>query len=358
MVSIPYMQLRGGSSKGIYFLASDLPEDVDARDQAILDAVGRDARQIDGLGGANPLTSKVAVVSASSDADCDVDYLFVQVVVGENRVDTTPNCGNILAGVGAFAIESGLVEATHPKTMVRVLMTNSGNRCDLEIETPNGHVKYDGDTAIDGVPGTASPVICHYQDIAGSITGALLPTGNTRDTFEGLDGHYEVTCIDNGMPVVVMRADDFGVTGYENADALNNDADLKARIEAVRLKAGVAMNLGDVTDKVVPKMCLIAPPVEGGNVSSRTFIPHACHSAIGVLGAVSVATACALSGSVAEGIASIPDGLVKTLSVEHPSGEFSMTLTFDPSGAVQSAGLVRTARLLAKGELYLPKKPL
>ncbi|WP_017006849.1 PrpF domain-containing protein, partial [Enterovibrio norvegicus] len=195
----------------------------------------------------------------------------------------------------------------------------------------------------------------HYQDIAGSITGALLPTGNTRDTFEGLDGQYDVTCIDNGMPVVVLRAEDFGVTGYESADELNNHVELKARIEAVRLKAGVAMNLGDVTDKVVPKMCLIAPPVAGGNVSTRTFIPHVCHSAIGVLGAVSVATACALSGSVAEGIASIHDGLVKTLSVEHPSGEFSMTLTFDQSGAVQSAGLVRTARLLAKGELYLPK---
>ncbi|WP_407333185.1 4-oxalomesaconate tautomerase [Enterovibrio sp. 27052020O] len=351
MQSIPYMQIRGGSSKGLYFLASDLPSDKAKRSQVILDAVGRDTRQIDGLGGAHPLTSKVAIVSPSQHADCDVDYLFMQVVVGEDRVDTSPNCGNILAGVGAFAIESGLIEAKTEVTTVRVHMLNSGNRCDLDIQTPEGRVLYEGDAVIDGVPGTAAPVICNYQDIAGSITGALLPTGRVRDTFAGV----EVTCIDNGMPVVVLRAQDLGISGYESVDALNAHETLKAKLEVIRLAAGSAMNLGDVTDKVVPKMCLIAPPQHDGHVSTRTFIPQVCHSSIGVLGAVSVATACALAGSMGNDIASIPDGQIKRLSVEHPSGEFSMTLTFDEHGNVTKAGLLRTARLLAKGELYVPE---
>ncbi|USH01184.1 4-oxalomesaconate tautomerase [Grimontia kaedaensis] len=350
MLAVPYMQMRGGSSKGLYFLASNLPRNEALRDQVILDAVGRDPRQIDGLGGGHPLTSKVAVVSPSSLPDCDVDYLFVQVVVGENRVDTSPNCGNILAGVGAFAIENGLVDAQDGITTVRVNMVNSGNRCDLDVQTPNQKVQYEGDAAIDGVPGTAAPVICNYKDIAGSITGSLLPTGNIKDTFDGV----EVTCIDNGMPVVLMRASDLDVSGYESADELNANETLKAKIESIRLQAGAAMNLGDVTDKVVPKMSLIAPPVDGGHICSRTFIPRVCHTAIGVLGAVSVATAAAMPGNVAEGIAEIPEGNVKTISVEHPSGEFSMTLTFDDQNNVTKAGLLRTARLLARGELFVP----
>ncbi|CZF86070.1 4-oxalomesaconate tautomerase [Grimontia marina] len=350
MLAVPYMQMRGGSSKGLYFLASNLPRNEALRDQVILDAVGRDARQIDGLGGGHPLTSKVAVVSPSSLPDCDVDYLFVQVVVGENRVDTSPNCGNILAGVGAFAIENGLVDAQDGITTVRVNMLNSGNRCDLDVQTPNQKVQYEGNAAIDGVPGTAAPVICNYKDIAGSITGSLLPTGNIKDTFDGV----EVTCIDNGMLVVLMRASDLGVSGYESADELNANETLKAKIESIRLQAGEAMNLGDVTDKVVPKMSLVAPPVDGGHICSRTFIPRVCHTAIGVLGAVSVATAAAMPGNVAEGIAEIPEGDVKTISVEHPSGEFSMTLTFDEQNNVTKAGLLRTARLLARGELFVP----
>ncbi|KXF80546.1 4-oxalomesaconate tautomerase [Enterovibrio coralii] len=352
MLAVPYMQMRGGSSKGLYFLASDLPRNEALRDQVILDAVGRDARQIDGLGGGHPLTSKVAVVSKSSLPECDIDYLFVQVVVGENRVDTSPNCGNILAGVGAFAIERGLVDAEDGITTVRVNMLNSGNRCDLDVQTPHQKVQYEGDAGIDGVPGTAAPVICNYKDIAGSITGSLFPTGNIKDTFDGV----EVTCIDNGMPVVLMRASDLGVSGYESADELNTNETLKAKIESIRLQAGEAMNLGNVTEKVVPKMSLIAPPADGGHICSRTFIPRVCHTAIGVLGAVSVATAAAISGNVAEGIAEIPDGDVKTISVEHPSGEFSMTLTFDSQGNVTKAGLLRSARLLARGELFVPIK--
>jgi 4-oxalomesaconate tautomerase len=346
--------MRGGSSKGLYFRREDLPADEAVRNRVLVAAMGSDARQIDGAGGAHPLMSKVAIVSRSTSPDADVDYLFVQVVVGEGRVDTTPNCGNMLAGVGPFAIESGLVEARDGQTAVRVRMLNSDNLCELLIETPGKRVNYDGDAHIDGVPGTAAPIVCNYLDVAGSATGSLLPTGRVIDTIGGI----EVTCIDNGMPVVVLRARDFGITGYETPKELDGNAPLKAKIEAVRLEVGPRMNLGDVTSKVVPKMSLIAPARAGGHVCTRTFIPHDCHAAIGVLGAVSVATACILPGSVTQGIATVPEGPIKRMSVEHPTGEFSVTL--DVGGppeqpVVQKAGLLRTARLIFRGEIFVPR---
>jgi 4-oxalomesaconate tautomerase len=345
--------MRGGSSKGLYFRAEDLPADEALRDRVLVAAMGADARQIDGAGGANPLTSKVAIVSRSEAPGADVDYLFVQVVVGEGRVDTTPNCGNMLAGVGPFAIDNGIVPAMDGETSVRVRMLNSDNLCELIVQTPGRRVRYDGDARIDGVPGTAAPIVCNYLDVAGSATGSLLPTGRVLDVVEGVD----VTCIDNGMPVVVLRAQDLGVTGYEKPQELDANAPLKAKIESIRLAVGPKMNLGDVKKKVVPKMCLIAPPRAGGHVCTRTFIPHDCHAAIGVLGAVSVATACILPGSVAEGIAKVPDGRVLQMSVEHPSGEFSVTLEVGGTRErpnVQKAGLLRTARLIMRGELLVP----
>jgi 4-oxalomesaconate tautomerase len=345
---IPYMQIRGGSSKGVYFNASDLPSDEAARDQVLLDLVGRDARQIDGLGGADPLTSKVGIVSSSTRADADIEYLFAQVVVGENRVDTTPNCGNILAGIGAFAIESGMIPIRGNTTTVRVYMVNSGSRCELLLQTPDGAVEYEGDARIDGVPGAAAPVMCNYMDIAGSACGTLLPTGHQRDQIQGMP----VTCIDNGMPVVVIPAAALDKTGYESCADLEADLVFCDRLEAIRLEAGKRMNLGDVYNKVVPKMSLISAPRAGGHVCTRTFIPHRCHAAIGVLGAVSVATACVLPDSVALGIASVPDGQTKHMSIEHPSGEFSVELSIDDEGNVIRAGLLRTARLLSRGEAY------
>jgi 4-oxalomesaconate tautomerase len=345
--------MRGGSSKGLYFRKEDLPGDETTRDGVLVAAMGTDARQIDGAGGAHPLTSKVAIVSRSESKDADVDYLFVQVVVGQGRVDTTPNCGNILAGVAPFAIERGIVAARDGVTPVRVRMLNSDNLCELLVETPGKRVNYDGDARIDGVPGTAAPIVCNYLDVAGSATGSLLPTGNVRDVVAGV----EVTCIDNGMPVVVMRAGDLGVSGYETPKELDANKDLKAKIEAIRLAIGPRMNLGDVTTKVVPKMSLVAPARAGGHLCTRTFIPHDCHAAIGVLGAVSVATACILPGSVTEGIASVPSGATKHMSVEHPTGEFSVTLEVGGTAdrpTVLKAGLLRTARLIMRGEVLVP----
>jgi 4-oxalomesaconate tautomerase len=345
--------MRGGSSKGLYFRREDLPADEALRDRVLVAAMGSDSRQIDGAGGAHPLTSKVAIVSRSESKDADVDYLFVQVVVGEGRVDTTPNCGNMLAGVGPFAIDQGIVPARDGETAVRVRMLNSDNLCELLVQTPGKRVRYDGDAHIDGVPGTAAPIVCNYLDVAGSATGSLLPTGRALDLVDGV----EVTCIDNGMPVVVLRARDLGVTGYETPQELEKNKELKARIESIRLQIGPKMNLGDVTKKVVPKMCLIAPARAGGHVSTRTFIPHDVHAAIGVLGAVSVATACILPGSAAEGIATVPEGRVKQMSVEHPSGEFSVTLEVGGTReqpTVLKAGLLRTARLIMRGEVLVP----
>ncbi len=350
--SIPYMQIRGGSSKGLYFLASDLPLDADERDQILLSAMGRDVRQIDGLGGADPLTSKVAIVGPSSRPNADVDFLFVQVVVGENRVDTTPNCGNILAGVGAFALEAGLLTALPTCTAITVNMLNSDKLCELIVQTPDEKVTYEGDTRIDGVPGTSAPVVCNYLELAGSVCGALFPSNNFTDTVLGT----QVTCIDNGMPLVLMRASDFGLSGRESPAELNANDELIQRLEALRLTLGPIMNLGDVKAKSVPKMCLISAPTHGGLINTRTFIPHVCHAAVGVLGAVSVATACLFKDTVASAIVDVPEGDLVSLRVEHPCGEFSVQLHLDRSQnslLVRKAGVVRTARLLSRGTLYI-----
>lgn len=350
--AIPCTVMRGGTSKGLYFRASDLPADEATRDAVLLAAMGSpDPRQIDGLGGAHPLTSKIAVVGPPSHPDADVDYLFLQAVVDEARIDAGQNCGNLLAGVGPFAIEEGMFPARDGETVVRINMLNTKSLAAAAIQTPGGRVRYDGDARIDGVPGTHAPIPIDFLDVAGSSCGALLPTGNTIDVVDGI----ELTAIDNGMPVVVMRAADFGKTGYETPEALEADAELKARIEAIRLQIGPRMNLGDVAKKTVPKMCLVAPPREGGAVCTRNFIPHRVHEAIGVFGAVSVATACVLPGSVAEGIAQVADP--SSLDVEHPTGFFTVAMDVAMQGnelKVRRAALLRTARRLMRGEVYVP----
>lgn len=355
--AIPYMQLRGGSSKGLYFNASDLPTDEALRNRVVIAAmegVGLgDPRQIDGLGGAETLTSKAAIVSLSSREDADLDYLFLQVVIGGGRVSTLQNCGNILAGVLPFAIESHLWPAQQDQTTAIIHMVNSGGLCEVTVPTPQGEVEYAGDATVDGVPGSAAPIICNYLDVTGSATGALLPTGHIVDVVDGV----EMTVVDNGMPVVVLRAADVGRTGYESKAELDADEALKARLEAIRLAIGPRMTLGDVTHKTIPKMCLIASPIHGGFVHTRMFIPHVCHAAIGVLAAVSVATACLLPGSVAGDIARPPTDGSTLLSIEHPSGEFSVDLDIAAKGDtidIKKSGTLRTARLISKGELYIP----
>ncbi|MCG7601286.1 4-oxalomesaconate tautomerase [Halomonas sp. McH1-25] len=349
---IPCLQMRGGTSKGLYFLAADLPRDPKQRDAVLLAAMGSpDDRQIDGLGGATSLTSKVAIIDRPTRDDADLDYLFAQVIVDQPRVDYGQNCGNILAGVGPFAIERGLVSPREGTTPVRIHMVNTGQLAVIHVPTPHAKLDYAGDATISGVPGSAAPLIIEFQDTAGSSCGALLPTGQARDVIDGI----EVTCIDNGMPVVVLRAGDLDITGTESCAELDASQALKSRLERIRLEAGTRMNLGDVSQRTVPKMSLIAEPQAGGALTTRTFIPHRCHEAIGVLGAVSVATACVLPGSVAADTARIPAGDGKRLSIEHPTGEFTVELTLDAAGHVARAGLLRTARLLFDGQLCIPR---
>jgi len=343
------MWMRGGTSKGGYFLAPDLPVDTAERDAFLLRVMGSpDLRQIDGMGGGDPLTSKVAVVKTSDRDDADVDYLFLQVFVDQAIVTDAQNCGNILAGVGPFAIERGLVAAQNGETEVRIFMENTGQIARARVSTPEGQVSYVGDACIDGVPGSSAAVPIIFEDTAGSSCGALLPTGNTVDLIDGV----EVTLIDNGMPVVVMRAEDMGISGTESREELEANTVLREKLEAIRLKAGPLMNLGDVSAKSVPKMSMVSRATNGGALSTRTFIPHRCHASIGVLGAVSVATAAVLPGSPAAAIAEVPEGARKMLSVEHPIGEMSVILDMDARGQVASAAILRTARKLFDGEVF------
>lgn len=355
-VAVPCSVMRGGTSKGLYFLASDLPSNAAARDKFLLAAMGSpDAREIDGMGGGHPLTSKVAVVSKSNREGIDVDYLFLQVWPDRAEVSDQQNCGNILAGVGPFAIEKGLVEATGKLTAVSIFMVNTDSKATAFVETPNGKVNYDGKARIDGVPGHHAPVNINFEDVAGSSCGALLPTGNAVDVVNGI----EVTCIDNGMPVVCLKAADFGITGYESPEELEANQELRAKVEAVRLAVGKIMNLGDVTNKTVPKMSLLSKAKNGGLINTRTFIPHRAHEAIGVLGAVSVATACMLEGSVAQQITgSLQGSGGLDIEVEHPTGFFTVQMQIDASGdelRITKSALQRTARMLMSGSIYVSK---
>lgn len=343
------MWMRGGTSKGGFFLTEDLPKDTPARDAILLRIMGSpDPRQIDGMGGADPLTSKVAIVGKSSREGIDLDYLFLQVFVDQAVVSDAQNCGNMLAGVGAFGIERELVEPRDGETSVAIYMENTGQVAIATVATPGRTVTYEGSARIDGVPGTAAPVALEFKDTAGSTCGALLPTGNACDVIEGTP----CTLIDNGMPCVVLPAASVGITGYESRDALDGNADLKARIEAIRLAAGPMMNLGDVSQKPVPKMMLVSPPRDGGAITVRSFIPHRAHASVGVLGAVSVATACLIDGSPAAELASPPPGQTKLMSVEHPTGAVDCALTLSAEGNVASAALIRTARKLMDGIVF------
>jgi 4-oxalomesaconate tautomerase len=353
------MMMRGGTSKGAYFLADDLPRDGGERDDVLLRIMGSpDPRQIDGIGGAHPLTSKVAVVSPSTRPGVDVDYLFLQVVVDQPVVTDRQNCGNILAGVGPFAVERGLVPAGHRSdadddvTRVRIRMVNTDGIVTATFPTQGGTPRYDGGTAIDGVPGTAAPIILAFEDAASedsSPAASVLPTGNVSDVLRGIP----VTCVDNGMPVVVVAASSLGKTGYESIPELEGDEELNKRVQELRLEAGKAMGLGDVSGTTVPKISLVAPPAAGGTISTRTFIPVRVHESIGVLGAVSVGTAVLLPGAVGSDLAASPDG--PRLSIEHPSGALQVEVELDTTTTpptVLRSGVVRTARKLFDGTVF------
>ncbi|WP_196259631.1 4-oxalomesaconate tautomerase [Pelagibacterium limicola] len=356
--AIPCILMRGGTSKGPYFVTSDLPSDTEARDRVLLAAMGSpDARQIDGIGGADTLTSKVAMVSPSTREGVDVDYLFAQVSVTEAAVDTAPSCGNILAGVGPFAIERGMVPATGEETAVRIFNVNTNSRIEAIVRTEGGSVVYDGDTAIDGVPGTAAPVRLNFMDIVGSKTGKLLPIGSPLDTIDGV----EVTLIDVAVPMMIFRAADMGKTGYETAAELDADTAFFARMEAMRRIAGERMGLGDVTGKVIPKVAMLAAPRGEGHLAARYFVPHKTHAAFAVTGGLCVSSCAMLEGSVSDGLAKRPEGDDRLVLIEHPAGLLDVALKTEGQGGameIVSGGVIRTARKLFAGEVYVPSNLL
>jgi 4-oxalomesaconate tautomerase len=352
---IPCVLMRGGTSRGPYFLAGDLPQDPRRRDQVLLRVMGSPhPLQVDGLGGANTLTSKVAIVGRSQQPGADVDYLFAQVSVTDAFVDTKPNCGNMLAGVGPFAIEAGLVTPGERETMVRIYNVNTETLIEAVIQTPGGAVEYDGDTRIDGVAEAAAPIKLTFLDAYGAVTGKLLPTGEVTDRIDGVD----VSCVDMAMPVAIMAAEAFGKTGAETADALDADRDMMKRIEAIRLEAGRRMGLGDVSKLVVPKPVLVSSASQGGGVRSRYFTPHACHKAHAVTGALAVGTACVLQGSVASRYVAPGSFSGGVLRIEHPAGAIEVDLEVEetPQGRnVKRAALVRTARRIFEGSVLVPQ---
>lgn len=349
---IPCVLMRAGTSRGPFFLREWLPTGDAARDQALVGAIGgSDLLQLDGVGGGSTLTSKVAIVSKSSQPGCDVDYLFAQVGVGQKTVDTRPNCGNMLSGVAPFAIEQGLVRAGDGETTVRVFNVNTRSRIDVTVLTPGGQVSYDGDTTIDGVAGTAAPIRLNFLDAWGAVTGSLFPTGQRIDLIDGV----QATCIDAAMPLVILRARDLGLTGRETPAQLDADAGLLARIEAIRRAAGQAMGLGDVSGSVVPKPVIASESDDANSIVSRYFTPRRCHASHAVTGAIGVATAFSLPGTVISGAADAAG--VRAISVLHPQGRIEVEVCVAGTGQqarVQRAALVRTARKILQGDLHLP----
>lgn len=354
--SIPFHFVRGGTSRGPYFHRKDLPEDLDTLSKVLIAVIGAgNPRNIDGIGGGNAVTTKVAMLSVSDDPAVDIDYFFAQVAVEEASVDYAPTCGNIMVGVGPAAIEMGLVPVTGDVTTVRIRAVNTGALVEAEVQTPKGAVCYEGSVAIDGVPGTSAPVALNFLEVVGSRTGVMFPTGNPIDVIEGI----EVSCVDVAMPMMIARASDFGITGYESQQELDANPELFAKIEAIRLHAGQLMGFGDVAKSVVPKVGLISAPRDGGHLSARYFMPWTTHPTLAVTGSQCLA-ACALApNTVAEGIVVPVHTSPCAMQIEHPVGKMEVRVRFEKTASsfkFLSAGVTRTARLIARGEVLVPAK--
>ncbi|MEM7177916.1 MAG: 4-oxalomesaconate tautomerase [Pseudomonadota bacterium] len=352
--AIPFLFIRGGTSRGPYMQRPDLPEDRETLAKVLISAIGAGhPLNIDGIGGGAPVTTKVAMISRSDQPGVDIDYLFAQVSVTEKMVDFKPTCGNMLSGVGPAAIELGLAHATPGETRLRIRAVNTGALIDATLQTPGGAMTYEGDAAIDGVPGTAAPVGLSFMGVVGAATGKLLPTGAVRDTIDGI----EVTCLDVAMPVVIARAEAFGLTGHESSAELDADKAFFARMEPIRIEASRRMGMGDVSQSVTPKFALVAPARSGGSLATRYFQPWNCHPTLAVTGAQCIASCALMPGTVADGLMAPPESPAKVV-IEHPLGAIDALVDFKVTNAgieIHSAGLTRTTRLLARGELYVPR---
>ncbi len=352
-LEIPCLVMRGGTSRGPYFRAEHLPADTAERNRVLLEIMGSPHElQINGLGGGNSLTSKVAIISRSTRSDCDVDYLFAQVAVDQQLVDTRPNCGNLLSGVGPFAIETGLVPAQDGITHVRIYNINTDTIIEAHIQTPDRHVMYSGNTRIDGVPGTGAPIVLDFLDVEGGVTGAMFPTGSRRDLIEGI----AVTCMDVAMPVMIAAAASLGLKGDEHPEALDANREMMKRLEMLRLEAGRRMGLGDVSASVVPKPVIVSAGDQAEQIRSRYFTPHRCHKTHAATGAIAVASSLVIPGTVTYALNDRHPSPVGKIIVEHPAGQIDIALDIALNGDavhVNRAGLIRTARKIMKGTVFV-----
>lgn len=353
--AIPFLFMRGGTSRGPIFHRGDLPDDLDTLGAVLISALGSGhPLNIDGVGGGNAVTTKVPILSRAAEGEwAEVDYFFAQVQVEDRIVDFKTTCGNMLSAVGPAAIEMGLVKPQGDETQIKIRSVNTGARFESTVPTPGGQLAYTGDARIDGVPGTAAPIWLKFMDVVGSMTGSLLPTGKPIDVIDGL----EVTCMDVTMPVVIGRAADFGITGYETREELDANKALFEKMEAVRLQAGTLMGMGDVSQSVAPKFGLFAPPRNGGTISVRYFMPWQTHPTLAVTASQCLAACTLTPGTVAEGLAVRPAEAPPTVVIEHPLGEIHVRVDFARDGdgfTVHSAQLLRTARKLAAGDIYVP----
>ncbi|MGC1496383.1 MAG: 4-oxalomesaconate tautomerase [Sulfitobacter sp.] len=352
--AIPFLFMRGGTSRGPYLNRADLPDDLDTLAEVLIAMLGSGhPLNIDGIGGGAAVTTKVAMLSRSKDEWADIDYFFAQVSVQDRLVDFKPTCGNILSGVGPAAIEMGLIDAKDGETSVNIHAVNTGAKVAAIVQTPGKTVSYEGNAQIDGVPGTSAPVALQFMETVGGVTGAFLPTGNLIDAIDGV----EVTCMDVAMPMVIAKAASFGLTGYETAAELDANTEFYARMEMIRLQAGARMGMGDVTKSVTPKFGLLAPARHGGTITTRYFMPWNCHPTMAVTGAQCLASCVLTPGTVAEGLAARPNETLAKIQLEHASGVIDVVVDFENTASgfvVNSAGLVRTARKLAAGEVFVP----
>lgn len=346
--------MRAGTSKGPFLDLRDLPTNIQERDQALLKIMGSpDKKQIDGIGGAAFVTSKMVMVQPSKRKDIDVDYLFAQCIIDQPIIDTKPTCGNMMSGVAPFAVEKGWVKANHPETTVRVYNFNTDSTIEMVIQTPKGEVNYtNGDFAIDGVPGTGAPILMRLSNIAGGATGKLFPTGNKKDFINGLP----VSIVDAGNIMMLVKAKDLGLTGLEDADFFAKNKNPRELIEVTRLKAGLLAGMGDVSNSVLPKVGILSNPRVGGSIKSQYLTPHSLHPTHAVSGAVCIATACKAEGTVAADLAQVDkDAFSEKIILEHPSGIIPVEIEVEGSGetfTVNRAGTLRTARKLMDGFVY------
>lgn len=357
-IQVPCTIMRGGSSRGPYFLADDLPDDWPTREKIVLAVMGSgDSQQINGVGGGTSLTSKSAIVSKSDHPDADIDYLFMQVSIEEQKIDIGPSCGNILSGAVPFAIESGLVEIKENETLVRVRNLNTDSFIEVTVKTPDGELEYEGDASIDGVPGTGSPIVLNFLDVCGTKTGKLFPTGNERDVYEGI----EVSCVDASMPMVLIKAESLNKTGHESKAVLDADEALLSQVERIRLAAAIDMGFGDVTGNVIPKVGLLSKPQFDGTITSRYFVPQNCHASHSVTGAICISVATVHKKTIISDLIETPIGSLTDIRIEHPSGKIDLILKMEKEGSaidILSVGLIRTAKKIMEGVVTIPKKAI